>query len=321
MCMYNKRNMGFLLAEMKKGQHPYLKDAIKYLNEAENNLDDDWVLKMAKLHLDHAIPQLAKRDRAGWRRELLLNYYLNLELAHYKKKDESYTKWTVFRAVAKENGWKNILSFMDKIDQYFTSQEDTDHVETEITAEHVNKIKLQYAEEILPFIREHLQPVDRYQAELRLKQRLDLLQKKVVDRQIASFDDWLKEKRTASGLSLQQLAERTGYSAAYIYRIEKGTRKNPSPKVVTKIVQALGYDPEIIVPMFFSDDIDIEEPDGGGLELLDWLKFATYTVAGKTVSEEKKKILSEIVRLITEKDVLRGEKMTELKRKIREFQK
>jgi transcriptional regulator with XRE-family HTH domain len=337
--VYNKRYMDFLLAEMKNGKHPYVKDALNYLNQAAEKIDDEWLLKMAKTHLNYAIQELAKsdkvtktkkgeevevvepRDETGWRREFLINYYLNLELAHYKNLDESYTKWTVFREVVKENGWDNILSFMDRIDEYISSHNETENVRTVITPEEMQKIQKQYEDEILPFIRKNLHPVEQYQAKLRISQRLNLLQKKVPIGQKLSFGDWLKEKRTASGLSLNQLAERTGYSAAYIYRIEKGTRKNPTPKVVTKIIQALGYDPELIIPMFFADDQGGGDMEEGSMELLDWLKFANYTLAGEPVPEEKKKLLAEIVQLITEKDVLRGKKATELKLKIREFQK
>lgn len=333
--------MYYLQKEMKDGKHKYLADALKFLNLAAEDLDNEYYLQMAKHHLDLAIPKLEgadkvervrhgevvleeePRDEAGWRRELLLNYYLNVELAYYKKKDETYTKWTVFQDVVQKNGWEKILKFMNEMDEYISSSKDTEMIKTSLTEKEMQNFRTTYQKEIIPYIKKHLSPVEQFQAKLRLEQRLAILEKKVSSKETTiAFGEWVREKRKALQLSLNDLSERTGYSAAYIYRIEKGTRKNPTPKVVTSIVQALGYEPEAILPMFFANGMD-EGADNkdATIELLDWLKFGNYTLDGSPLDSEKKRILSEIVRMFTDKDVLRAPKITELKKKIREFQK
>lgn len=317
--MYNKRYMGFLLEEIGKGRHPYLKKTLELLNKAAE-FGDEWNVKNAKLHLNMAIPELEKNDDAGWRREFLLNYYLNIELAFYKKKDESYTKWTVFRSIVKENGWDIILDFMNRIDEYIASPSTTEKVKSTIGEEEYQKFQREYKEKIQPFIMENLDPVDKFQAELRLEQRLNLLKKKIPRTQGITFGEWMHEKRIKQGKSLNDLAELTGYSASYIFRIEKGKRKNPTQKVITKIIEALGYDPETVLPMFVSEDFQGSGADKTPIDVVEWLKYANYSLNGETLTKEQKSILADIVRSLDDRDILRGTKMTELKHKIREFQ-
>ena len=51
----------------------------------------------------------------------------------------------------------------------------------------------------------------------------------------------LRRLRTASGLTQEALAEKTGISSVYISEIERG-RKNPSVLVLADIAHALGAD-------------------------------------------------------------------------------
>ena len=55
---------------------------------------------------------------------------------------------------------------------------------------------------------------------------------------VGSLGEYLKEQRTASRLSLRQLAEQAGVSNPYLSQIERGLRK-PSAEVMQQIATAL----------------------------------------------------------------------------------
>jgi transcriptional regulator with XRE-family HTH domain len=59
-----------------------------------------------------------------------------------------------------------------------------------------------------------------------------------VGKTVESLGDYLKEQRTASRLSLRQLAEQAGVSNPYLSQIERGLRK-PSAEVLQQIAKAL----------------------------------------------------------------------------------
>lgn len=59
-----------------------------------------------------------------------------------------------------------------------------------------------------------------------------------VGQTVESLGDYLKEQRTASRLSLRQLAQQAGVSNPYLSQIERGLRK-PSAEVLQQIARAL----------------------------------------------------------------------------------
>jgi transcriptional regulator with XRE-family HTH domain len=62
--------------------------------------------------------------------------------------------------------------------------------------------------------------------------------KSKVGQTVESLGDYLKEQRTASRLSLRQLAQQAGVSNPYLSQIERGLRK-PSAEVLQQIARAL----------------------------------------------------------------------------------
>ena len=62
--------------------------------------------------------------------------------------------------------------------------------------------------------------------------------KSKVGQTVESLGDYLKEQRTASRLSLRQLAVQAGVSNPYLSQIERGLRK-PSAEVLQQIARAL----------------------------------------------------------------------------------
>jgi transcriptional regulator with XRE-family HTH domain len=59
-----------------------------------------------------------------------------------------------------------------------------------------------------------------------------------VGRTVGSLGDYLREQRTASRLSLRQLAEQVGVSNPYLSQIERGLRR-PSAEVLQQLAKAL----------------------------------------------------------------------------------
>ena len=60
----------------------------------------------------------------------------------------------------------------------------------------------------------------------------------------------LKKYRKEKGLTLKELAEKSGVSAGYLCHLEKGTRDNPSTEVMENIAIILN---KSIPELFFSD--------------------------------------------------------------------
>lgn len=66
------------------------------------------------------------------------------------------------------------------------------------------------------------------------------------------FGSLLKRKRIERNLTLEELANKTGVSAAYLSRLENGIRVNPSMKIIQKIDEALkssNSKSEIVIPI------------------------------------------------------------------------
>jgi transcriptional regulator with XRE-family HTH domain len=59
------------------------------------------------------------------------------------------------------------------------------------------------------------------------------------------FARWLRETREARGLTVRELAQRVGVSAAFITLIETG-RKRPGPETIGPLARALGVEPAAI---------------------------------------------------------------------------
>lgn len=316
MVMYNKRYMNFLKKNLEKGKYLFLQEPLNFLMKAEKE-EDEWALNMAERSLNEVIPKIETENEPEWGKELLLTYFLNLELAIYKKKDPKHTKWTIFLEKVQENHWNLIEQFVKEIDEYMSSQDDPNYVKNNLSEEKMDEFNQKYAEIIQPYIEQHLSPVDKFRAKLRITQRLNLIKRKVPLNEKMDFGHWVKEKRTALGWSLSTLAEKSGYSPAYIYRIEKGTRKNPTPQVVSKLVTALGYNPENFLQLLFEDENDSTLKN---MELSDLIRLQPFTVKGNPVTDKQRQLLAEIFDLINEDDVLRVPKINQIKKKIKDYQ-
>ena len=64
------------------------------------------------------------------------------------------------------------------------------------------------------------------------------------------YKNKIKKYRQEKGLTLQELAEKSGVSAGYLCHLEKGSRVNPSTEVMEKIAKNLS---RTIPEIFFSN--------------------------------------------------------------------
>lgn len=59
----------------------------------------------------------------------------------------------------------------------------------------------------------------------------------------------IKKERKKAGLSYDELGKRLGVSASYLYRLEKGQRKNPSSAVLKSLCELFNIDPSKVLQM------------------------------------------------------------------------
>ncbi|MFS0841253.1 helix-turn-helix transcriptional regulator [Paenibacillus sp. 1P03SA] len=60
------------------------------------------------------------------------------------------------------------------------------------------------------------------------------------------FGDWLKEARTKTEMTQNELAEKVGVSFTYISKLERGKEDPPSEEICIRLAKALGEDPFLI---------------------------------------------------------------------------
>jgi transcriptional regulator with XRE-family HTH domain len=85
-----------------------------------------------------------------------------------------------------------------------------------------------------------------------------------VGRTVGSLGDYLREQRTASRLSLRQLAEQVGVSNPYLSQIERGLRR-PSAEVLQQLAKALRVSAEQLY--IRAGIVSPDDAVGGSVEL------------------------------------------------------
>src|ERR1700761_2184314 len=77
--------------------------------------------------------------------------------------------------------------------------------------------------------------------------------------------DWIRQQRIASGLTQEDLAERSGISVRAIADLERGRTRRPYPSSVRAVVRALGLPPaagEDLVARYRAESRDPARLDG-----------------------------------------------------------
>ena len=105
---------------------------------------------------------------------------------------------------------------------------------------------------------------------------------------MASFGEKIRQLRKKHGLTLDQLAEKTGSSKSYIWELENKDPPRPSAEKIGKIAGALGVTSDYIM-----DDKDLSTPESA----TDLAFFRKY----KTMDDPTKEKIRQIVDLISKK--------------------
>src|SRR5690625_3727826 len=187
--MYNKRNMGYLEKEVERGDHsdsvreaivelkrvaktkdlkdlhsiqPVVESALKSFNKEKKKTDEDAGVEGNKK------PEL--RDEAGWRSELLLSFFLNLELAIYKEKADNYTKWVILLEKVKEHPNTPFSKLVDELELYISKQNETSDRKTQnLSLKEFNKLNREYNTTVKDYLRNNMDLIDQLRAESRLE--------------------------------------------------------------------------------------------------------------------------------------------------------
>ena len=65
------------------------------------------------------------------------------------------------------------------------------------------------------------------------------------------YKNRIREYREAKGMNLEEMAKKAGISTGYLCHLEKGTRQNPSTKIMENIAKTLG---RTVTEIFFWDN-------------------------------------------------------------------
>lgn len=159
----------------------------------------------------------------------------------------------------------------------------------EMNAGHPNKEDLEAIQEEIKNI-----PATEKEVVAGLERKARLLSNRVTRAIPQQVGLLIKHFRTKRGYSLKELEKRTGISAPYIHRIEKGERKAPSYKIIEQLAQALQ------VPV--SEILSVNDESGQGkqkdrvLNVEELLLKESYMVDDKPVSKEQREALSELIK-------------------------
>lgn len=64
------------------------------------------------------------------------------------------------------------------------------------------------------------------------------------------YKNEIRKYRKEIGMNLEEMAKKVGISTGYLCHLEKGTRKNPSTKIMEDIAKTLG---KTITEIFFTE--------------------------------------------------------------------
>lgn len=96
----------------------------------------------------------------------------------------------------------------------------------------------------------------------------------------------IRNSRNSRDMSLQQLSKKTGVSAAYIMRLEKGERACPSVFILTKIADELGLDVTKLLSL---------KNNTNQTELSNHITD-DFLIGGREIKPEEKELLLEFVK-------------------------
>lgn len=118
---------------------------------------------------------------------------------------------------------------------------------------------------------------------------------RAIDRSVSwEFAYFLRYYRRLRGLSLKELEEKTGITASYINRLERGYKKSPSLGLVEKLAEALNV-PVYVLLGGTEEDMEIKD-------ISEIVYNERVTFLGEKLNTEQKVLLVEIIKFILDEE-------------------
>lgn len=214
-----------------------------------------------------------------WRRIEIIQSLYNQKHG-YKR-----TRWEMFEEIAVEKDWKPILAIIEQMKEIEANKD------RNLSEETVAKLEAEY-KETLPYIATEIGMGYRAMIMRELEKRFRFYNKRMERQVKGDFGTWLRSARKEKGYSLKELENRSGVTASYIHRIEKGARKTPSIPITEKLAVALGVPPKELLSML-GHDIGEDSKEIPGLSEL--ISLNQFSIDGNLVEQEEKDMIIRII--------------------------
>ncbi|WP_442637621.1 helix-turn-helix domain-containing protein [Rossellomorea marisflavi] len=251
---------------------------------------------------DKAVPKLKKIERdfealqTEWKdnfetEDILNKIWRRIEVIQTKyntQKGYKRTRWELFEEIAIEHDWKPIIDIIEQMKDIESNKDKS------LSEETYNKLKEQY-NETLPYITTEIGMGYRQMIIRELDKRFRFYHKRMERQVKGDFGSWLRSARKEKGYSLKELENRSGVTASYIHRIEKGARKTPSIPITEKLALALGVPPKELLSML-GHDIGEQSNEIPGLAEL--ISLNQFSLNGNLVEQDEKDMIVKIINMI-----------------------
>lgn len=223
-----------------------------------------------------------------WRRIEIIQSLYNTQHGYRK------TRWEVFEEIAIEKEWAPIVNLIEEMK---TIEANKDKKLSEAT---LRRLEKEY-KNLLSYISTEIGMGYRGMIMREFDKRFRFYNKRISRQVEGDFGAWLKSARAEKGYSLKELEARSGVTASYIHRIEKGARKTPSIPITEKLAMALGVPPRELLSMLGRDTDD----DVPGLTEL--ISLSKFSIDGNVVQQEEKDLIVSILNTMLNEDWDKGD--------------
>lgn len=248
---------------------------------------------------EKAVPKLKKIERdfedlqTEWKQSLVAEDIMNkiwrkieiIQSLYNTKNGYKKTRWEMFEELAHEKDWKPVIKIIDKMKEIESNKDRS------LSEETVAKLEEEY-KGILQYISTEIGMGYRGMIMREFDKRFRFYNKRMERQVKGDFGTWLKSSRKEKGYSLKELESRSGVTASYIHRIEKGARKTPSIPITEKLAVALGVPPKDLLAML-GHDVDDKTNEVPGLSEL--ISLNQFNINGELVEQEEKDLIISII--------------------------
>lgn len=306
----------------KKESRKVISLSEQYYNFTKKYMDDEHIGKIIKLleqltekpntpdlrYLEEYLEQNQKYiDELDKKEKEIFERVLNQTLYNVNKKlNKNLTKWEFFKKIVEENGWDIVQKAIDIIEENDKEAERVNAGYTDITAEERIQFKEREREdierldelienEIKPWAKDNISSFNADYIRRSLAQKRKTIENRVERSTDARFANWLNATRKSKKMTLQALSVKTGISASYLQRLEKGKRRVPTLTVVKSIADGLDVPYHEVLSVIGNEE---EKP----LSLNEVIEKQEFLVKDEYATSEQKKFLKEILAIATGDD-------------------